>query len=515
MDMDDDEENDSALQAQLTRTNSIRKSVASFTPLQEVLFVAVICMSQFMTQVGLGATLSPLNIIGDSFSITNDGVLSWFIAGYSLTVGTFILFFGRCGDLFGYRTVYILGFLWFAVWSMVAGLSVYSNHVLFIFARVLQGLGPAMLLPNGLALLGAAYPPGKKKHMVFALFGAMAPNGALLGAVFAAIFSQLGWWPWTFWSMAIYCFLLTILGVFVIPTVNYPVRGMKVAQIAKELDLLGAALGISGLVLVNLAWNQAPVVGWDQPYVYIVLIIGFLFLVAFFIVEIKVSPNPLIPFKALNTDVSFVLACVACGWASFGIWIYYFWRFLEDIRALSPLLAVAQFTPVAPVGILAAFTTGALMGKLHPGWIMSIAMLSFTLGNILLAIAPAGQTYWALTFVSLLVMPWGMDMSFPAATIILSDAVGSRHQGVAASFVTTIVNYSISLGLGFAGTVEVHVNNGGANFSDTLKGYRGACYMGIGLGGLGVAISLTYLAKSFGGSTKKHKLERSRKRPEV
>ncbi|PYH40137.1 MDR family MFS transporter, partial [Aspergillus saccharolyticus JOP 1030-1] len=443
MDIVDDGENHSALQAQLTRTNSIRQTVTSFSSIQEILFVTVICMSQFMTQVGLGACLSPLNIIGDSFSITNPGDLSWLIAGYSLTVGTFILFFGRCGDVFGYRIVYILGFLWFAIWSMVAGLSVYSNDVLFIFARTLQGLGPAMLLPNGLALLGAAYPPGKKKHMVFALFGAMAPNGALLGAVFAAIISQLGWWPWTFWSMSIYCFLLAILGAIVIPAAYSPAREMDISQIVQELDLLGAALGVTSLVLVNLAWNQAPVVGWDQPYVYTVLVIGFVFLLAFFIVEMKVSPKPLIPFHALNVDVSFILACVACGWASFGIWLYYFWRFLENIRDLSPLLSVAQFTPVAPVGILAAFTTGALMSRLHPGWIMSLAMIAFTFGNILSAIAPADQTYWGLTFVSLLVMPWGMDMSFPAATIILSDAVGSRHQGVAASFVTTIVNYSI------------------------------------------------------------------------
>ncbi|PWY65386.1 MFS general substrate transporter [Aspergillus eucalypticola CBS 122712] len=493
MDTDEETENPTALQVQLTRTNSIRETVTLFPPIQEVLFVTVICMSQFMTQVALGACLSPLTIIGDSFSITNPVVLSWLIAGYSLTVGTFILFFGRCGDLFGYRTVYILGFIWFTVWSMVAGLSVYSNHVLFISARTLQGLGPAMLLTNGLALLGAAYPPGKKKHMVFALFSAMAPNGALLGAVFAAIISQLCWWPWTFWSMAIYCLLLAIIGVFVIPAAYSPVHGMEIMRIVKELDLIGSVLGITGLVLVNLAWNQAPVVGWEQPYVYIVLIVGFLFLLAFFIVETRFSPKPLIPFDALNVDVSFIYSCI------FGIWLYYFWQFLENIRALSPLLSVAQFSPVAPVGILAAFTTGALMSRLHPGWIMSLAMLAFTLGNILAAIAPADQTYWALTFVSLLVMPWGMDMSFPAATIILSDAVGSKHQGVAASFVTTIVNYSISLGLGFAGTVEVHVNNGGLDSQNTLKGYRGANYMGIGLGGLGVAVSLIYLVKSFGG----------------
>lgn len=69
-------------------------------------------------------------------------------------------------------------------------------------------------------------------------------------------------------------------------------------------------------------------------------------------------------------------------------------------------------------------------------------------------------------------------MSFPAGTLILSNAVGKEHQGVAASLVNTVVNYSISLGLGFAGTVEVHVNNGGKTPDDLLKGYRGAFYMG-------------------------------------
>jgi hypothetical protein len=57
------------------------------------------------------------------------------------------------------------------------------------------------------------------------------------------------------------------------------------------------------------------------------------------------------------------------------------------------------------------------------------------------------------------------------------------------------VNYSISLGLGFASTVEVHVNNGGMNFEDTLRGYRGALYMGIGLASLGVLVAMTFVWK--------------------
>ena len=71
-----------------------------------------------------------------------------------------------------------------------------------------------------------------------------------------------------------------------------------------------------------------------------------------------------------------------------------------------------------------------------------------------------------------------------------------RHQGVAASLVNTIVNYSISLGLGFAGTVEVYVNDGGATLGDVLRGYRGGFYMGIGLAVLGILVCTAFLIKT-------------------
>lgn len=142
-------------------------SIAERLPLShEVLFVAVVILAQFTTQVGLGQTLSILHIIGDEFGITHPAELAWLIAGYSLTVGSFILISGRFGDIFGWKRMFVIGFAWFSLWSTVAGLAVFSNHVLFIFARVLQGIGPAITLPNGLALLGSMYNPGPRKDMV-------------------------------------------------------------------------------------------------------------------------------------------------------------------------------------------------------------------------------------------------------------------------------------------------------------------------------------------------------------
>ena len=474
------------------------KSIAEMMPLpKEILFVGVVCSANFTSQVGLTSCLIILHSIGDTFGLTNPAELSWLIAAYSLTVGTFILLAGRLGDVYGYKKILILGFSWFALWSMVAGLAVFSNHVLFDFARVFQGMGPAMCIPNALAILGATYQPGPRKAMVFALFGAAAPIGALVGAVFAAIFN-LAWWPWAFWALAIALAGLAILGSFVIP--DPPTKTPKNLTLREklvELDLLGGLCGITALVLFNFAWNQSGVVGWQKAYVYVCLILGTLIAPLFFYIELHVAPNPLIPFDALSSDVAFVLGCIACGWSCFGIWVYYTWQFWEVLRGASPLLACAWLSPIAISGGMAGVTTGILINHLRPAWLMTISLVAFTVGTILIATAPIHQSYWAQAFVCTLVIPWGMDMSFPAATLIMSNAVSKEHQGVAASLVNTIVNYSISLGLGIAGTVEGHVNRGGKNPQDLLLGYRGAWYMGIGLSSFGLFLSLVFLAKGY------------------
>lgn len=109
------------------------------SPAREFLFIGVVCVAQLSTQISLGQTLNLVHIIGRHFNVANPGTLSWFVAGYSLTVGSFILLFGRFGDYFGYKRIFVIGLCWFSFWSMVAGVSNYSNFVLFIFARVLQG----------------------------------------------------------------------------------------------------------------------------------------------------------------------------------------------------------------------------------------------------------------------------------------------------------------------------------------------------------------------------------------
>jgi MFS family permease len=309
--------------------------------------------------------------------------------------------------------------------------------------------------------------------------------------------AELAWWPWAFWILAITTFLIAILSILVIPRAaedDREIATLTESHIQKglwnRLDIPGTLTGVIGLVLINISWNQAPIVGWTTPYVYVLLIIGFLFMSAFFYIEYG-APHPLIPIRTIGKEVGFVLGCIAFGWSSFGIWLFYFWQMLLVLRNHSPLLSSAEFAPPALSGFCAAVVVGLLLHKLGPGVIMLFSLIAFCTGNILLATMPVSQTYWAQTFVSLIIMPWGMDMSFPSATIIMSNSMPREHQGMAASLVTTVINYSISLGLGFAGTVQSRVLENGGN---TLDGYRSAWYMGIGLAGMGIVVALAFIA---------------------
>ncbi|OAA56772.1 MFS transporter [Cordyceps fumosorosea ARSEF 2679] len=483
---------------------SIAQSVwisASMSPLREALFVAIVCMAQFCTQAAYMGTLVLLRDMGSTFGVADPAHLAWLVAGYSLTVGTFILVAGRLGDVLGYKNMLLAGFAWFSLWSLVSGLSVYSDFTLAVFARVLQGVGPALCLPNALAILGSAYPPGHRKAMVFACFGAVAPIGGVCGGVFASLFA-LAWWPWALWAMAIWLALLCVAAYLIIPEPpqdNEGPRSLRGWIVA--LDAPAAVVGVVALVLFNFAWTQAPISGWGTPTVLVPLILGLLLFGGFVYLEVKMSEYPLLPFDAFKPDICFVLAALVCGWATFGVWTLYLVQILEDIRGLQPLLVSAYFAPAICAGGAAAFVTGKLLGPLQvrPPVVMMLALTAFTVGIILTAFAPVHQIYWGQIFVSMLIMPFGMDMSFPAATLTLSNAVAKEHQGIGASLVNTVVNYGIALGVGLAGTIEVNVRGSGDSSDDRLRGFRSGLYTGIGLAGLGMGTCIVFLFRRHGG----------------
>ncbi|PWN38964.1 MFS general substrate transporter [Ceraceosorus guamensis] len=461
-----------------------------FSLLHEILFLSLIVSTQLLAQAGLGQVIAPLHIIGPQLGTRDPGQLSWMPAAYSLTIGTFILISGRLGDVYGHRRLLVVGFTWYAVASLGAGLCAYDRHspIPFDVLRALQGIGPGLLLPNALAILGRTYKPGLRKALVFAIYGGSAPTGFILGATFSSLVAQLAWWPWAYWLTTIVCAALAIGSPFIVPADHDAVPRLDFGETAKRLDLVGSSIGILGLCLFNVAWNQAPLVGWQTSYVIVFLVVGIALIAAFLVVETKVA-HPILPWRTFSSEASFVLACVGAGWSSFGVWMYYWYQIQQIIEGDSPLLATAKNSPVCLAGMTAAMFCFYFITRLQSSLLMMLSMCGFLSGNLLMALKPAHQIYWAQTFVATLTTPWGMDISFPSATLILSNAMPVEHQGMAGSLVATMVNYGISIGLGIAGTVEVHTNRAG---TDTLRGFRGALFSGVGLAGFALLTSVAF-----------------------
>ncbi|CAK9436841.1 uncharacterized protein LODBEIA_P13630 [Lodderomyces beijingensis] len=461
---------------------------------RECIFVFFMCASQLLTQAASSQTMPTMLQIGESFGVNNKpGEVSWFSAAFSLTVGTFIMVSGRLGDMYGYKTLYIIGYIWFAVFSLLCGFAGMTKSVVFFTAmRGLQGVGPAIMMPNSQALIGNFYPNIFRKNLCFALFGAVAPTGFIIGALFSAMFADIAWWPWTFWTCGIVSFVFALLAFFVIPNKIGRKSGGK-------FDYLGSITGVSGLVLINFSFNQGPNVGWDVVYVYVLLIVGFALMCLFYSIEKRVE-DPLVPPEVLKGDTGFILACISAGWSCFGVWLYYMFRWSLLVDHHSAVMAAVENITASPMGLIAAVGCAVLLTKVPSALVMLFAMVAFLVGVIIMGTRPVGQIYWAQKFVSLIVQPLGMDMSFPAAVILLSAALPRHQQGIAGSLVSTFVNYSISIGLGFAGTVEYYTTKDKkqSEFDTTVLGMRNAYRMGMGLAGFGVVVATVYLFKQLG-----------------
>lgn len=211
-------------------------------------------------------------------------------------------------------------------------------------------------------------------------------------------------------------------------------------------------------------------VGWQEPYTSALFVVGIVFIVAFAFSQSHVSA-PVLP-NSLWTRKGFspVVTAMSFGWMSFGIFLYYTTTFILTIRKELPLPAVAEMVPLVIGGLFATASVGVFIPKVPARYIFGISTFSFFIGNLLMSFAIDSKVYWAFIFPACLLVVGGPDLSFASSGILISNAVLPEEQGVAGSFISTVVQYSIAIGLGIAATVEAQVNKGG---TEIVLRYRG------------------------------------------
>ena len=408
----------------------------------------------------------------------------WPAGAFALVTSAFLIPFGRLADMYGGYPVYLIGLIWFCIWSLVAGFS--TNQLMLDFCRALQGLGPAAFLPSGVSLMGNIYRPGPRKNLVFSLYGGSAPLGFFFGVFIAGLTGELLSFGWYFWIGAILLFTIIIATYLTVPSDIQEHDEMGV-----EMDWLGSALIVSGLILVVFAVTDssgAPA-GWKTPYIYITLILGILLLAIAVYVEGYVAKSPLIPFDLFQVPyIKPLFIALFFSYGCLGIFLLYATLYMQNIMGATPLQVSAWYIPMCAGGVFLSVLGGYILHLVSGTALMIVAGLACMIPPVLFAVAPVGANYWAYVFPSMLGATVGIDLTFSLANIFVSTNLSAKRQGLAGSLINSLLYLGIAFLIAFAEVVQTKTVSLGLR-----KSYQAVFWYQLACAGIGFVIMLVFV----------------------
>lgn len=418
-------------------------------PVRPMLVITVFCLGLFMTLLDITIVNIAIPDLVTDLKATLETVL-WVGSAYSLTYTVLLITAGRLGDIYGPRRLFLLGLTVFTAASLASGLSQSPGQL--IAFRALQGVGAALLAPQGLPIITSIL-PAAKRGPAFAATGIMSGLGVLLGPTLGGYIVTNFGWRWIFFLNIPIGIIAFALAFAFMPDVRPGLR--------HRLDLLGVALLTAGLFGVVFGLIEGERYDWGaiSGFVSIPLVIavGVALLGLFLWRQVRTQQSePLLPF-AVFADRSFTLmtlVLLAMGFAMVGVFlpmtIYY--------QSVLGLTAVAAGLVIGTQSLAMMITSGVVGGisdsdKVSMKWVLFGGLLLFAAGMVyVVAIAAPDSGQWA--FVPGLVAA-GVGLGcvwVPVFGLATRDMPASRA-GVGAGVLDTVQEFGAVLATAVLGAV--------------------------------------------------------------
>jgi EmrB/QacA subfamily drug resistance transporter len=346
--------------------------------------------------------------------------LEWTVNAYNLSFAVLLITGAALGDRYGRRNLYAIGLGLFAASSAVCALA--PDVGTLIAARAVQGAGSALIMPLGLALLSAAFPPERRGAAIgifSAITGLAVASGPLVGGAVVEGIS----WPWIFW-------INVPIGLIAIPLVLTRMRESFGPD--TSLDIRGLALvtgGALGFVWGLVRGNQS---GWGSPEVIGSLAVGVLLAVVFVAWELR-AKEPMLPmnffrsrsFSAGNAAIFFTFASL------FGA-VFFYAQLLQTVLGYGPLGAGLRLLPWTATFMTVAPVAGAMADRIGERPLMVTGLSLQAIGMAWLALIVEPGMAYSHMLAPFIVAGVGVSMAIPAAQNSVVGSLGNEAIGKAA-----------------------------------------------------------------------------------
>jgi EmrB/QacA subfamily drug resistance transporter len=400
------------------------------------LILALLCTMAFLDFVDSSIVNVALPSIRNDlgFSVQN---LQWVLSGYLLTYGGFMLLGGRAADLFGRRRVLVSGTVVFALSSLTGGLA--QSAGMLVGARLVQGIGAAMMLPAALSLLTTNF-TGTDRHKALGVWGGVAGLASAVGVLLGGILSEGPGWRWVLLVNEPVC-IVAIVCVFALFANDNRRANLQ------NLDLRGALLSTLGMLLLVYTIVKAPDVGWGATRT-LVGIGGALALLALFVVNEHRSSNPLLPLSIFRirglaaADITLLI-----GVAGITSMFFFLTLYMQNVLGFSQIQTGLAYLPLCFGVAVAAGVSSQLLAKLGTRPVMAVGALIAAVGVFWLSRVPVGGSYATDLLPGLLIASLGLGSVFVAVTTAGNEGVPADQAGLAAALLNASQQVGGALGL--------------------------------------------------------------------
>ncbi|MGW4335775.1 MFS transporter [Rhodococcus koreensis] len=356
------------------------------------------------------------------------GALQWVVDGYALTFAGFLLSAGAMSDRIGARRAYALGLLIFGLTSVMCGFA--GSVDVLIAARLLQGVGAAVMMPASLSLIREAYNEPVRRARAIALWAVGGAVASAAGPIAGGALSLISWRMIFFINVPFSVLALGLL-ILVNPSVRRPV----------PFDIVGQVSVLLAMGTLTYAVIEIGAVGLADPRVWVALVIACAAAAVFLVSQAR-GRHPMVPMSVLASRT--VLTASYSGFAFIGAFfgmIFLYSLYLQQVRGLSSLEVGLFFLPMTILAAVLNPLAARAAERFGPRVPICSGLCAMTGGLIALAAVPESTPTWVL---SVLTFPVGLagPLAMPATIALLISSVPAERSGIASG----IFNASRQLG---------------------------------------------------------------------